>query len=652
MSQLQSSDSYNNDVSPHDATDEVISNELIDAICLRLSQDKRIRETLPLEGRLHIDRPLPFLCVYRQPPHRPDEGTEQLVKGEAAHLIVSGTPQLKSSVSALIWALAKTLAEKFETFLVIEIWSAQDVPARNNSDPIVPKPGFRIITSRARPPTQTVEALGKALKSIKVQRQTARVEVVYSQRRYPAGLSPLIRSADAKRVNCFVIGLEVSPIYRAPATGKIFPVVLRILHRGVARALKQAFFEYSHAQTTYSPENYQVLGRRAVVKAVWNVDRRLAEISNSFDFLLQVTPVNTNPAWIRFKQRHFERPPVFYYRPLPVDPAFLKRKLYQIPLERVEDPTLAFLFRQKRVELDRQLSMLGDRGTRKFLYGGLQLYGDVSDELLELAHALLTHISPRSRENSLGGHLNAATFAARARAEIEYYRQTYPDISAQVYVRDDTVGLMVSQGNLLIGRQVKIPASRVEALLQHEVGTHVLTYFNGRSQPFQQLYAGMAGYEELQEGLAVLAEYLVGGLSRPRLRLLAGRVVAARFLIDGATFIDTFRQLNRTYSFDQYTAFTITWRIYRGGGLTKDAVYLRGLVKVLEYLKNGGDLKPLFVGKITAEHISLIQELQWRQVLHPAPLQPRYMDQPQTATRLAHLRDGATVLDLIERRRK
>ena len=33
---------------------------------------------------------------------------------------------------------------------------------------------------------------------------------------------------------------------------------------------------------------------------------------------------------------------------------------------------------------------------------------------------------------------------------------------------------------------------------------------------------GLTGYDTLQEGLAVLSEYLVGGLSRPRLRLLGG----------------------------------------------------------------------------------------------------------------------------------
>ena len=87
---------------------------------------------------------------------------------------------------------------------------------------------------------------------------------------------------------------------------------------------------------------------------------------------------------------------------------------------------------------------------------------------------------------------------------------------------------MVSRGNLNIGKRVKIPESRVEALIQHEVGTHVLTYINGMDQPFQQLYCGLAGSDELQEGLAVLSEYLVGGLSAPRFRILAGRVMAAK----------------------------------------------------------------------------------------------------------------------------
>jgi hypothetical protein len=72
---------------------------------------------------------------------------------------------------------------------------------------------------------------------------------------------------------------------------------------------------------------------------------------------------------------------------------------------------------------------------------------------------------------------------------------------------------------------------------------------------------------------------------------------------------------------------------------------------LLDYLQAGGELEPLFIGKIMSDHIPVIQELQWRQVLRPVPLRPRYMDNPQTATRLADLRNGVSVLDLIKRRK-
>jgi hypothetical protein len=96
----------------------------------------------------------------------------------------------------------------------------------------------------------------------------------------------------------------------------------------------------------------------------------------------------------------------------------------------------------------------------------------------------------------------------------------------------------------------------------------------------------------------------------------------------------------------------MTVRIYRGGGLTKDAIYLRGLVDILKYIHTGGELTPLFVGKIATNHIPMIHELQSRQVLRPAPLQPRYMNNPETTKRLAHLRQGMSVLDLIEKEKK
>ena len=156
----------------------------------------------------------------------------------------------------------------------------------------------------------------------------------------------------------------------------------------------------------------------------------------------------------------------------------------------------------------------------------------------------------------------------------------------------------------------------------------------------------------MHEGLAVLSEYLVGGMSRPRLRLLAARVIAARSMLDGASFIDTFRELNGSYNLGRRVAFTVAMRAYRGGGLSKDAVYLKGLRQILEYLGKGGELEPLFVGKISVEHIPIIRELQWRGVLTEPPLKPRYLNNPEALARLDRVREGMSVPDLVGRSKK
>jgi hypothetical protein len=131
------------------------------------------------------------------------------------------------------------------------------------------------------------------------------------------------------------------------------------------------------------------------------------------------------------------------------------------------------------------------------------------------------------------------------------------------------------------------------------------------------------------------------------MRQLAARVVAAKHLVDGASFIETFRLLDRHYDFSQRSAYTITMRVYRGGGLTKDAVYLRGLQTILRYLSSGGDIEPLFVGKMASEHIPIINELQFRKVLQHAPLRPRYMSDERALKRLEYVRQGLTVVDLL-----
>jgi uncharacterized protein (TIGR02421 family) len=385
-----------------------------------------------------------------------------------------------------------------------------------------------------------------------------------------------------------------------------------------------------------------------MVKAVWQVDRELAEVSRAFDLLLAATPIDADAAWRAFRRGRAGGAPRFHYRPLTVDPSLLKRRLWRVPVERVEDPTLEDLFRRQQVDLDRRLGMLADRETPSFVAGSLQVFGRPDAALRALARRLLARVPPRTRDEAGGRALDAAAFAARAERELDHYRARHPGLESRAEVRDDYSGLVVSQGSLIVGASTRVPRARVEALLSHEIGTHVVTWANGRAQPFRQLSVGLPDCEELQEGLAVLAEYLVGGLSRPRLRLLAARVLAVERMLGGAAFEEVTRELEGEHAFSGRTAFTIAMRVFRGGGLTKDFVYLRGLDQLLAYLGRGGEIEPLLVGKLGPDHIGMVKELQWRGILRQPPLRPRYLDAPEAARRLAGLRRGRSVLDLIE----
>jgi uncharacterized protein (TIGR02421 family) len=213
-------------------------------------------------------------------------------------------------------------------------------------------------------------------------------------------------------------------------------------------------------------------------------------------------------------------------------------------------------------------------------------------------------------------------------------------VAAQVQVRPDVTGLMVSRGNVLISDQLSLDAARVDALLQHEIGTHVLTFYNGAAQPLQQMRYGLADYDELQEGLGVFAEYLVGGITPGRLRTIAARVIAVESVQGGATFMETFRLLRADYGMSPFSAFDIAERVHESGGFTRDMIYLRGLLWVLDYVRAGGNLEPLYIGKIAYRHIDIIAELRERGILREPPLRPRFLTLPATAARLERAARG------------
>lgn len=360
------------------------------------------------------------------------------------------------------------------------------------------------------------------------------------------------------------------------------------------------------------------------------VERAIAKVAESFRFVLDVTPVNVEEQRRAFLSGEV-RTPDFRYRELEDAPAVLAAELAAIDLDEVEEPALRSLLSAKLAELRRQIDMLRVRGSEDFRQMSTDLYGPIGRTLVRNAEIILSDVpapNDQSEERVL-----AHRFAELAERELAHYRAFEPDLGVHVEVRPDVAGVMVSGSVLLVSSATRVRASRVDALLQHEVGTHLLTHVNGRFQPIGLLASGLAGYEETQEGLAVLAEFLVGGLSAFRLRQLAARVLAVNQMLAG----DSFAAVHATvvdHGFTPHSAFTTTMRVFRSGGLTKDAIYLRGLLDVLHHLHDAADLDLLWMGKFGLVQLPLLAELVDRGILSRPRIRPRFLDFPATAERL------------------
>ncbi|MGN7783060.1 flavohemoglobin expression-modulating QEGLA motif protein [Niabella sp. 22666] len=600
----------------------------------KLKKSEPIHISLPGNGLLKIEKPVPFLLVYRLGEGK-DYFPNRLGKTESAYLIAEDSED--GLMRKIIQAVSNLLADKFNGFLIVETWLS----------PKVYQSPFTIHISQKRA-IDTARKLDTELNKIPIP-SWGKTSVIKKQQEpaTPEAMQPLLKKEYIEKHGITFIGLEIAPVYVNEATGKPYPLFLRELRANYSKALRKSFFEFIRLQTSFIASHFQMLGTTIIDDKAREIDRELAAYTKLFDFLMLVTPINADAAWADFEKSNYARDPVFHYRPMPVDPELIKRKIYNLPIEEITDPTIAFLFRDKRKEIDRMLNMMQEREKHDFLLSSLQLFGPVSEQLLDVAKALLVAVDAGNEAASDAKRLTAAEFALMAQKELKWLRAQDSSISSNVRIADDIEGILVSKGVLNINSGFGVSKKRAQPLLQHEIGTHVVTYYNGKAQPLELFSIGVPGYEELQEGLAVLAEYMTGGLTASRMRTLAARVVAVQEMISGKSFVETFNLLSDKYAFTPHSAFNICMRVYRGGGLTKDAVYLKGFLNIIDYIRKGKDLKHLLIGKIREDYLPVVQELIHRNILLEAPITPRFL-QGDFLIKLEAIKKDGNIFKMIQ----
>ena len=351
-------------------------------------------------------------------------------------------------------------------------------------------------------------------------------------------------------------------------------------------------------------------------------DRFLAQADRSLLLLKAVRPLNLEQERAA-AERDPEYEPHFLYPPLADDIDDLERKLLSLAPD--ESP-LGTLLDRKRHELLARMSLLRARGdTRRFTEASQALFGSPTSVLITAAQAQLRDRTACDLEH---GFMDAGAAAAIFEEALHAYGlDEWKVLVRPGVVADCTVG----EKRIYLRAGAHFSKTHIDALLAHEVETHILTLENGKKQPFHLFRSGCAQYLDTQEGLAIYQQNRVLSPHHEKRFGPARSVLAAAYALTHG-FADVRRYAEDVLGYTPEKALTKAIELKRGlantgdaGAFTKALVYFRGLRAIEQFVADGGDLRRLFVGRIAIEDLTLVESVAGMHapVLLPLWLQPQ-----------------------------
>ena len=353
-----------------------------------------------------------------------------------------------------------------------------------------------------------------------------------------------------------------------------------------------------------------------ISKALKHLDDALHALISNIDILDAVSPLNYRDEKKAFFDGHYSKFPSFVYKKSSIDAFGLKRGLFNLPVEKIQDDDLRQIYLDIIDSYIDKIDQFKSIGTGDFLYDSLRYYGEPSKKDIRNAHFVL-HLPETASADELEPTLDAN--------DIEKLLGAFADQRGYDYLlkKDDAMiaNALVSGTTIKINTSAKVSKTEAMALAHHEVGVHLVTTLNGRAQPLKLLSMGCPLNTMTQEGMAILAEYLAGCLTTKRLKVLALRVLAVDSMLKDKNFRTTFLLLKEQYHVSQEQAFTITARVFRGGGFTKDFLYLQGFHQMLNAYESEANFNYLLAGKTSIDYLPNITKLIERGML----LAPKYI---------------------------
>jgi len=263
------------------------------------------------------------------------------------------------------------------------------------------------------------------------------------------------------------------------------------------------------------------------------------------------------------------------------------------------------LLNQKRYELLKRLSMYESVGTKLFTQRSIDLYGKPDKELVKKAKKFL-----KLNKEDTSREFNTISSVKKFIDSLLKFGYNWKVVEKDMCVgaRFDSVSK-----TLFINKNRKFTENDLRRLIIHEIGTHIARAENGKKQKYRLFAIGFPNYLITEEGLAVYNEEKAGLLTNDVLKNYAGRVIAVDLSLKNS-FSTVYNELLEF--FDRNEAFNLCLRAKRGisntskpGAYTKDYLYLKGKYIIENFVKKGGNLQSLYIGKIGVQHVDLVKKI-------------------------------------------
>ena len=427
--------------------------------------------------------------------------------------------------------------------------------------------------------------------------------------------------------NTLVLATEISKVYCDEETGEIYPQIIKNLQARFKKAILNNANLYVNDLTNWKHSDKNMLLDNSITQSIQKVDGQIFRLLKNFELLTYVNPINVKSEKERFFKSKFTVNPNFRYKPIKINTYELTKKLHAIDTNKLEDITIRYLYESVITGAIDKINLLASIGTNKFLYNSLRYFG--RPDKVDIRNAEYVLLLPEIKEENI----KAVRFGVDKAKKI--FEDSFADYGFKGKIRVDkkvlsTVMVLNSTKTIVLKDGATFTQNELQYLAEHEIGVHMVTTMNAANNKLKVFGVGLPVNTKTGEGMAVLAEYLSGNFTMNRLRELALRVIAVDLMCNGADFKDCFNTIVKNYKMEVNKAYNLVTRVYRGGGFTKDYLYLNGFSKLLKFWHDDNDLTPLLVGKTSISFYNTIVEMIDRKLIEKPQFITKSFEKPRT----------------------